>query len=396
MVRSQSLGVASPSSWKVDRAVLPRSETSTALRPPPAPVGAKYMMDKPLPKAAILPRSKSFAPSPVESALLSPPLSAVGQPPGQYESGIKAPRLSRYNSERSGYVAPPSSYMGECGTKTSVSNKRLTFGSDAVSPPATNSPRLSKNLALSPRLSVQHPPTPPPDIPLPPVPMGGASSPRASRRFSQVPMPSRMSTAGIPNGRSGLQSRHSAASRLPTLRHQKSSPELGSSATWSRTARRPPTPGPNARGLPSPELAQFEMRSPASTPLVEEPVLASVCIPISPSFDAIDAMLEDPQGRSSLIMDTEPPWLEGASEYQGSPPMSAPPMGTWGNRQAELASRAPAMRKTESTGLEGIKLLLAQASSSRMEGPVSAGAGRAYGAEMVEASDEHVVWGTAL
>lgn len=95
-------------------------------------------------------------------------------------------------------------------------------------------------------------------------------------------------------------------------------------------------------------------------------------------------------------MDTEPPWLEGASEYQGSPPMSAPPMGTWGNQQAELAARAPAMRKTESTGLEGIKLLLAQASSSRMEGPVSAGAGRAYGAEMVEASDEHVVWGTAL
>jgi hypothetical protein len=128
--------------------------------------------------------------------------------------------------------------------------------------------------------------------------------------------------------------------------------------------------------------------------LIEEPVPESMNITKSPSFDAIGAMLEDPQGMSSLIVDTEPPWLEGNTEYQGSPPMTSPPTGTWGTRQAGFASRAPAMRKTESTGLEGIKLLLAQ-SRSRTEELGDARMGRAD-AETVETSEEYVVWGTAL
>lgn len=399
MVRSQSLGVASPSSWKVDRVVLPRSDGSNALRPPPAQVSAKYLNEKPLPKPATSPKSRNFAPALTESYLLSPPLSAVGQPRGLFDTALKAPRLSRYNSERSGYVSPPSAYTSDSRSNTSVSNKRLTFGSNVVSPPPTNSPRLSRNFAMSPRLSMQHPPTPPPDIPLPPLPpMSEASSisPRESRRFSQVPMSSRMCSPGIPSNRPGLQSRHSAASRLPTLRHQKSSPELGSSASWSRTSRRPPTPCANVRGPRSPDYTQFETVEPPSMLLVEEPVPPSMGIPISPSFEAIGAMLEDPQGRSSLIVDTEPPWMEGTSEHQGSPPMTSAQTAGWGRRQAEFATRAPAMRKTESTGLEGIKQLLAQAYSSRVEEPVSVRRTPAIGAETVEESDGYVVWGTAL
>lgn len=128
--------------------------------------------------------------------------------------------------------------------------------------------------------------------------------------------------------------------------------------------------------------------------LVEEPVPPSMGIPISPSFEAIGAMLEDPQGRSSLIVDTEPPWMEGTSEHQGSPPMTLAETG-WGRRQAEFANRAPAMKKTESTGLEGIKQLLAQA-YSRVEEPVSNRRTQAIRAETVEESDGYVVWGTAL
>jgi hypothetical protein len=267
------------------------------------------------------------------------------------------------------------------------------------------------------------------------------------RRFSQRPMSIRASTPPVAlmmygESRPPLTSRHSAASRLPTLKYRKSSPELGAldGAQRTRSAgsrRRPSTPWAEeheGHAHHSPDLAQFgatDYSLPCTSGLLmNEPSLfpssstwMTTGMPLSPSFDALGAMLEEPQqtrrkDSDGLLVDMEPPWMDSpALASQQSPRLpSLPGVG-----------RAPAavgMERTQSSGLEGIKALLAQVDDwSRVHGyantqqsstatrtsilqdPFNAratggaeffGCGRmAVDGDLVEAGGD-VVWGTAL
>lgn len=426
MSRSQSLGNMPGS-----------NSTERPINPPSPKTVARYLSDKPLPKPTLSPQSRKFEETSDGSS--TPPLSAVGNFRHRPEAKRPAitPRLSaatpvskplqhvteEVNSSRSVQRRQDSvsSQKRQSSQFSEKDGRRSTFGRSMVSPISTSSPRLSGTFAVSPRLSMQHPPTPPPDIPLPPVPTGeSAVSPKATRRFSQLPMPSRLHPSGNPGSRPGLQSRHSAASRLPTraLRHQKSSPELGS-ATWSRTATRPRTPWAIAPGHTSPELIQSAQMESLNPMLSDEPLSPVIGIPLSPSFDAIGAMLEKPATRSSLIVDTEPPWIEGTDSLHSESPMvdepvrqsaiprrAAPsPSSTWSVPHAQFATSAPPMKKTVSSGLEGIKQLLAQVGDwSRVHGrdnlaledPFNARTAMTMHRDTSPESEGYVVWGTAL
>ena len=217
-----------------------------------------------------------------------------------------------------------------------------------------------------------------------------------------------------------MQSRHSAASRLPTrtIKRQKSSPELGSS-TWSRSAARPSTPWATAPAPASPDLIQFAQMESLSSLLLDEPLPPVLGMPLSPSFEAIGAILEEPATRSSLIVDTQPPWLEGTESLdQGSPivietarhaaiqpSLTAASASTWTAPHAQYAVSAPSMRKAESAGLEGIKLLLAQVDDWNrihkcgnlgLEDPFNARSETTMHRGMMAEADEYVVWGTAI
>jgi hypothetical protein len=407
------------------------------IHPPSPKTVARYLSDKPLPQPTPSPQSRNFAETSVESS--TPPLSAVGNfrhRPNATRPVI-TPRLSvpapasdpmRHVSMEGSTSRPVqrrqdsvSSQKRQSSQLSEKDGRRMTFGRSMVSPISTSSPRLSGTFAVSPRLSMQHPPTPPPDIPLPPVPTGeSAVSPKATRRFSQLPMPSRLHPSVNPASRPGLQSRHSAASRLPTraLRHQKSSPEL-ESATWSRTATRPRTPWAIAPGPSSPELIQFAQMESLNPMLSDEPLSPVIGMTLSPSFDAIGAILEEPTTRSSLIVDTEPPWIEGTdSLHQGSPMLDEPTQqsaiphrpaftssSTWTASYTQFATSAPPMKKAVSSGLEGIKQLLAQVDdwtrvhargNLALEDPFNARAETTMHREMTPESEGYVVWGTAL
>ena len=400
---------------------------------------ARYLSDKPLPKPAVSPQHRHFAHSPTESSMLSPPLSAIGNPRKRPDTGrpvvahrhsgsVTARNSTQSASPESSDLLDPqqrnnsvSRQKRQSSLASEKEDRRLTFGRSMVSPVTSTSPRLSSTSAISPRLSMQHPPTPPPDIPLPPVPVREpAVSPEVARRFSQLPMPSRIHSSTSRSGRPGLQSRHSAASRLPTraLRHQKSSPELGSAA-WSRTSTRPRTPWAIAPGPTSPELIQFAKMESLSPMLLDEPLSPILGMPLSPTFEAIGAMLEEPTTGSSLIIDTEPPWMEGTDPLDQGLPTFAEPLphsavssptfasstSTWTAPHAQYAISAPSMKKATSTGLEGIKLLLAQVDdwtrvhgcgNPALEDPFNARAETTMHRGMMADSEEYVVWGTAL
>ncbi|KAJ9120950.1 hypothetical protein QFC22_002886 [Naganishia vaughanmartiniae] len=349
-----------------------------------------------------------------EPSLLSPPLSAVGHSRDFPSSGNK-----RNTAQLSNRPAPPLKSVRESVTssdthtstrdgfrRTSSSSeeqtspeqikrdsRRSTFGRSVVTPINTSSPRLSS--IASPRESIMHPLTPPPDIPLPPVPTtmpGFESITGIPRRFSQRPLSIRAATPPASltmygESRPALRSRHSAASRLPTLKYRKSSPELGTLSNARSTMsggsrRRPSTPWAeeqNEHAYHSPELAQFGALNSslpsASGLLTDEPSLfpswTTTDMPLSPSFDALGAMLNEPcqTGRkdsSSLLVDMEPPWMDSPSlASQQSPRLPSQ------THAGLVRVRAPptAMERTHSSGLEGIKALLAQVDDwSRVHG----------------------------
>lgn len=153
--------------------------------------------------------------------------------------------------------------------------------------------------------------------------------------------------------------------------------------------------------------------------LLDEPLSPVLGMSLSPTFEAIDAMLEEPTTRSSLIVDTEPPWMEGTDPLDQGLPTFAEPLRqpafpsstiaslacTWTAPHAQYATSAPPMKKTESTGLEGIKLLLAQVDdwtrvhgcgNPALEDPFNARAETTMHRGMMADSEEYVVWGTAL
>ncbi|KAJ9093397.1 hypothetical protein QFC21_006427 [Naganishia friedmannii] len=393
MSRSYSTGTC----IRISPLTSPRGQPRQSLWPSPS-TGTQNMggtqLAKPSPPPSPPPTRNSVRSSTCEPSLLSPPLSAVGPSFGNKRNAarsssrpsppLKSVRESvtssdTHTSTRDGFRRTSSSSEEQTSPEQiKRDSRRSTFGRSVVTPVNTSSPRFSS--IASPRESMMHPLTPPPDMPLPPVPTTtqGSESTMLPRRFSQRPMSIRTSTPPVSlmmygESRPALTSRHSAASRLPTLKYRKSSPELGTPENAQSTRsggsrRRPSTPWDAHH---SPELAQFgtiDYSLPSSSGLLtDEPSLfpssstwTTTDMPLSPSFDALGAMLDEPlqtrrKDSSGLLVDMEPPWMDSPSlATQQSLRLPSLPKAAVGR-----ASPAP-MKRTQSSGLEGIKALLAQ------------------------------------
>lgn len=103
--------------------------------------------------------------------------------------------------------------------------------------------------------------------------------------------------------------------------------------------------------------------------------------------------------------DQEYPLIEEPKRQSTAPPRALGPSSTWTAPHAQFAASAPSMRKAESSGLEGIKLLLAQVddwtrvhtrSDSVLEDPFNARTETTIHRGLMAESEEYVVWGTAL